>query len=164
MAVVLKLPCVFIFENNGYGEGTGVSYAVGAPSIAGRAAAFGMPAVCVDGTDFFAVYDAMREATERARNGEGPSAIEARTTRFYGHFEGDPQLYRARDEVPNFRRSMDCLTLFRDRVTKSGLLTTVQLDSVDGEVLALIDAAVSTARAAPPPAAGELLTDVYLAY
>jgi hypothetical protein len=76
MAVVLKLPCVFIFENNGYGEATGVSYAVGTPSIANRAAAFGMPAVTVDGTDFFAVYEAARDSI--ARQMASPSAIEAK--------------------------------------------------------------------------------------
>jgi pyruvate dehydrogenase E1 component alpha subunit len=164
MAVVLKLPCVFIFENNGYGEATGVSYAVGTPSIANRAAAFGMPAVTVDGTDFFAVYEAARDSIARARNGEGPSAIEAKASRFYGHYEGDAQRYRACDEGSDCRRSLDCLVRFRDRVTQAGLLSSGQLTAVDTEVLAVIDAAVSAARAAPPPSTDDLLTDVYLAY
>ena len=164
MAVVLKLPCVFVFENNGYGEATGASYAVGAPSIAGRAAAFGMPATAVDGTDFFAVHDAARASIARARNGEGPSAIEATAVRFHGHFEGDAQRYRARDESANCRRSMDCLSRFRDQITQSGLVTPGQLEAIDAEVLALIDSAVAGARAAAPPAVDDLLTDVYLAY
>jgi pyruvate dehydrogenase E1 component alpha subunit len=164
MAVVLKLPCVFIFENNGYGEATGVSYAVGTPSIANRAAAFGMPAVTVDGTDFFAVYEAARDSIARARNGEGPSAIEAKASRFHGHYEGDAQRYRARDEGSDCRRSMDCLARFRDHVTQAGLLSSAQLTAVDTGVLAVIDAAVAAARAAPPPSTDDLLTDVYLAY
>jgi pyruvate dehydrogenase E1 component alpha subunit len=164
MAVVLKLPCIFIFENNAYGEGTGASYAVGAPSIAGRAAAFGMPAATVDGTDFFAVHAAARDAIDRARRGEGPSAIEASTVRFYGHFEGDPQAYRAKDEVARARRSMDCLIRFRERVTQSGLLAAEQLGTIDAEVGSLIEATVSAARAAPPPPVGDLLTDVYVSY
>ncbi len=95
MAVVLQLPAVFIFENNGYGEGTGHDYAVGGRDIARRAAGFGLPAVTVDGTDFFAVYEATSEADKRAREGGGPSVIEAKAFRWHGHFEGDPR-YTAR--------------------------------------------------------------------
>src|ERR1700726_840845 len=82
MAVVLKLPAVFVFENNQYGEGTGAAYAVGSHDIAGRARGFGLPAVKVDGDDFFAVHEAAGEAVERARAGGGPSAIEVDTCRF----------------------------------------------------------------------------------
>lgn len=164
MAVVLKLPTLFIFEDNGYGEHTGADYAVGSRDIAGRAAGFGMPARTVDGADFFSVYDAVAEAVQRAREGGGPSAIECRITRFFGHFEGDPQRYRAKGEVKNFRETMDCLKNFRERVIADGLLETAQLNAVDSEVLAAIDAAVAAARAAPAPTADDVLTDVYIAY
>src|ERR1700761_7880961 len=130
LAVVLQLPAVFVFENNGYGEYTGAGYAVGSGDIAGRAAGFGMPAVKVDGDDFFSVHDAMREATERARNGDGPSAIEVSTCRFYGHHSGDAQLYRGKDEVRRLRADRDCLKHFRRRVTEPGLLTVTDLDAV----------------------------------
>ena len=82
MAVVLKVPAIFAFENNGYGEHTHSSYAVGAPSIAERAHSFGMPAEVVDGQDFFAVREAMGRALERARANEGPYALELRCFRF----------------------------------------------------------------------------------
>jgi TPP-dependent pyruvate/acetoin dehydrogenase alpha subunit len=117
MAVVLKLPVVFVFENNQYGEGTGHDYAVGSRDIAGRARGFGLPAVTVDGDDFFAVHEAAREAVERARSGGGPSAIEVDTCRFYGHHSGDAQLYRGRDEVRRLRAERDPLKHFRARVT-----------------------------------------------
>src|SRR6202166_3768546 len=94
MAVVLKLPAIFVFENNQYGEGTGVAYAVGSHDIAGRARGFGLPAGKVDGDEFFAVHEAAGEAVERARAGGGPSAIEVDTCRFYRHHSGDAQLYR----------------------------------------------------------------------
>src|SRR5712692_4781822 len=94
MAVVLKLPAIFVFENNQYGEGTPHDYAVGSRDIAGRAAGFGLPSVKVSGDDFFEVHEAAREAIERARAGGGPSAIEVDTCRFYGHHSGDAQLYR----------------------------------------------------------------------
>jgi acetoin:2,6-dichlorophenolindophenol oxidoreductase subunit alpha len=164
MAVVLKLPAIFVFENNGYGEYTGASYAVGSRNIAGRAAGFGLPAVKVNGDDFFDVHEAAREAVERAREGGGPSAIEVDTCRFYGHHSGDAQLYRGKDEVRRLREERDCLKHFRRRVTEAGLLETGELDAVDAEVSGLIDQAVAAARASAPPGAEALLTDVYVSY
>ncbi|MBS0394435.1 MAG: thiamine pyrophosphate-dependent dehydrogenase E1 component subunit alpha [Proteobacteria bacterium] len=163
LAVVLKVPAIFVFENNGYSEHTGADYAVGSRDIAGRAAAFGMPAERVDGSDFFAVHEAMQRAIAHTRSAGGPAAIEATTTRFYGHFEGDPQLYRAKDEVRRQRETMDCLKRFRAVATDHGLAAG-ELDAIDAEVLTLIDAAVATAKASPPPSDAELTTDVYLSY
>jgi len=163
LAVVLKVPTIFVFENNGYSEHTGADYAVGSKDIAGRARAFGMPAERCDGSDFHAVHGAMQRALEHARAGHGPAAIEAMTTRFYGHFEGDPQLYRAKDEVRRQRETMDCLKRFRATAGEHGI-TLAELDTIDVEVLARIDAAVAGAKAAPPPAESELTTDVYLSY
>src|SRR5688572_21009395 len=159
MAVVLKVPALFVIEDNGYSEHTGVSYAVGSKDIAGRARGFGMPAAKVDGIDFFAVYDAMGEAVARARRGEGPSTVECTCTRYFGHFEGDPQLYRAKDEVQRHRETMDCLKRFRERVVGQDLLQARELDSIDSEVLGQIEAAVKKAQAAPPPPEAELTTD-----
>src|SRR5260370_30609331 len=80
MAVVLKLPAIFVFENNQYGEGTGVDYAVGSHDIARRAAGFGLPAVKVSGADFFAVHEAARETVQRAPSGGGPTALGVHTS------------------------------------------------------------------------------------
>ena len=164
LAVVLKAPAIFVFEDNGYSEHTGADYAVGSRDIAGRARGFGMPAETCDGSDFFAVHAAMARALELARSGGGPSTIEAKTTRFFGHFEGDPMLYRAKDEVARHRETMDCLRIFRARVTAEGLLDDAALDAVDAEVMALIDRSVAAARSAAPPTAADLLTDVYVSY
>jgi pyruvate dehydrogenase E1 component alpha subunit len=164
LAVVLKLPVLFMYENNGYGEATGFSYAVGSGDIAGRAAAFGMPAEKVDGTDFFAVHEAVKRAVERARDGGGPSAIEAMTTRFSGHFVGDPQLYRAKGEVEKQRQEMDCLILFVERVLQQKAVTRKALQDIDAEVESLMEEAVQEALAAPYPAREELFTDVYKTY
>jgi TPP-dependent pyruvate/acetoin dehydrogenase alpha subunit len=164
MAVVLKLPAIFVFENNQYGEGTAFEYAVGSRDIAGRAAGFGLPSVKVSGDDFFEVHEAAREAVERARTGGGPSAIEVDTCRFYGHHSGDAQLYRGKDEVRRLREDRDCLKHFRRRVGEAGLLDGAELDRVENEVAALIDHAVEVARAAPPPDSEALLRDVYVSY
>jgi len=164
MAVVLKLPAVFVFENNQYGEGTGFSYHCGSKDIAGRAGGFGLPAVKVNGDDFFAVHEAAREAVERARNGGGPSAIEVDTCRFYGHHSGDAQLYRGKDEVRRLREERDCLKHFRTRVSDAALIESDALDAVDAEVSTLIDRAVEAARAGASPDESALLTDVYVTY
>jgi pyruvate dehydrogenase E1 component alpha subunit len=164
LAVVLKAPTIFVFENNGYSEHTGVSYAVGSEDIASRCRGFGMPAETVDGADYFAVYEAMGRLADRARSGGGPSTLVANITRFYGHFEGDPQNYRAKGEVARLRETMDCLKRFRARVESDRTLSAAELAAIDAEVLALIERAVADAKAAPPPAESELTTDVYINY
>lgn len=164
LAVVLKLPVLFMYENNGYGEATGFSYAVGSGDIAGRAAAFGMPAEKVDGTDFFAVHEAVKRSVERAREGGGPSAIEAMTTRFGGHFVGDPQLYRAKGEVEKQRKEMDCLVFFVDQALQHKAVSRKALQDIDAEIESLMEEAVQEALAAPYPAREELFTDVYKTY
>ena len=164
MASVWNLPCLFIAENNGYAEATASNWSVACDHIADRAAGFGMPGVTVDGFDFFAVHEAAAAAVERARAGEGPSLIEVKLTRYYGHFEGDAQTYRAPDEVRHFREHNDCLMQFRERTTRAGLLEASQLDRVDQEVETLIENAVRKAKSDPKPSAADLLTDVYVAY
>ncbi|MGO4003313.1 MULTISPECIES: thiamine pyrophosphate-dependent dehydrogenase E1 component subunit alpha [Pseudomonas] len=164
MASVWNLPCLFIAENNGYAEATASNWSVACDHIADRAAGFGMPGVTVDGFDFFAVHEAAAAAVERARAGEGPSLIEVKLTRYYGHFEGDAQTYRAPDEVRHFREHSDCLMQFRERTTRAGLLEASQLDRIDQEVETLIENAVRKAKSDPKPSAADLLTDVYVAY
>jgi TPP-dependent pyruvate/acetoin dehydrogenase alpha subunit len=163
LAAVWNLPAVFVAENNGYAETTSSSWSVASDNIADRAAAFGMPGVIVDGFDFFAVYEAAGEAVARAREGGGPTLIEMKFTRYFGHFEGDQQTYRA-DEVARARETLDCLLRFRGRVTETGQLSLADLDRVDAEVATLVDEAVAEAKQAPKPTAADLTTDVYLAY
>jgi TPP-dependent pyruvate/acetoin dehydrogenase alpha subunit len=164
MAAVLSLPAIFVIENNGYGECTGVKYASAGVDLAARAGSFGMPAVTVDGYDFFAVYEAARIAIERARQGKGPSAIVTECMRFYGHFVGDPQGYRHADEVSILRRDKDPLIRFRARVTEAKLLSNSVLDAIDTEVQEELEAAVCAAAAGAPPNPSDLLTDVYVSY
>jgi acetoin:2,6-dichlorophenolindophenol oxidoreductase subunit alpha len=162
MAVVLQLPVVFIFENNGFGEATGHDYAVGSKDIAGRARGFGLPSVKVDGTNFFAVYDAAEEAIERARTGGGPSVIEAVAQRWYGHYEGDAAAYFAKGEIAELRENNDPLKLFRTAV--AGHVTDSELAAIDEEVAALVDESVVKARASDFPSLDTLTTDVYTSH
>jgi pyruvate dehydrogenase E1 component alpha subunit len=161
MAVVLQVPAIFLFENNGYGEGTAASYAVGSKDIASRAAAFGMPALKVDGADIFATYETCKKAVQHCRSGKGPIAIEASITRFRGHFEGDAQAYRGKGEVKRLMEDMDCLKIASEYAIKKKLATKAELNKIDKEVAAYIDESAQAALDAPSPDVSELLTDVY---
>ena len=163
LASVWNLPAIFVAENNGYAEATASTWSVASDNIADRAAGFGMPGVIVDGFDFFAVHEAAHEAVAQAREGGGPTLIEMKFTRYFGHFEGDQQTYRA-EEVAHARAELDCLKRFADRVTGTGELSAAELAAVDDEVAILIDKAVAEAKAAPLPAPADLLTDVYVRY
>ena len=165
LATIWNLPCIFVVENNGYAESTSSKWSVSLSGNASdRAAGFGMPGVEVDGHDFFAVYEAAGEAIERARNGGGPSLLECKLNRYYGHFEGDAQTYRPQNEVKNLRETKDCLDLFRKKVTADGAVSDTDLNAIDERVMQLIDESVSEAKSAPKPAETELLTDVYVSY
>jgi len=163
LAKAWNLPVIFVVEDNGYAESTSSNWSVSGTQL-GRAAGFGIPAVQVDGLDFFAVYDAAAEAVERARSGGGPSLIHAKLNRYYGHFEGDAMTYRGVGEVELLRRDHDPLKFFRSRVTEAGLLAADQLDAIDASVAAEIDVSAVKAKAAKMPAAEALLTDVYVSY
>ncbi len=164
LAAVWDLPVVFVIENNGYAEATSTNFSTKGLDIAKRADGFGIPGVVVDGHDFFAVYEAAGEAIRRAREGGGPSLIECKVNRYYGHFEGDAQTYRAPNEVENIRQEKDCLMLFRQRVTSAGLVEDGELDRIDEEVKQLIDESVEEGKASPEPGEEYLLTDVYVSY
>jgi TPP-dependent pyruvate/acetoin dehydrogenase alpha subunit len=164
LASIWKLPCIFVIENNGYAEATSCKYSGACHDFADRANGFNMPGVTVDGHDFFAVYEVAAEAVRRAREGAGPTLVECKVNRYYGHFEGDAQSYRAPDEVKEIREARDCLTNFAREVTSAGLLTRPQLEQIDEEVLAVIADSVGKAKAAPKPSAVDLLTDVYVSY
>ena len=104
-----------------------------------------------------------REAITRAREGAGPTLLEMKFTRYFGHFEGDQQTYRA-GEVEHARAELDCLKRFATRVAETGELTQSDLEAIDAEVAATIDRAVTEAKAAPLPDQADLLTDVYVRY
>ena len=164
LAAVWNLPAIFVVENNGYAESTSRDYAVAVDSYVDRAAGFGLPGVTVDGTDFFAVYEAAGEVIRRAREGGGAALLECKMVRFFGHFEGDQQTYRGKGEVEQIRANQDCIKKFSGKVVGAGVISQAELDAVDREACELIDRAVKEAKAAPAPTSADLLTDVYVAY
>ena len=161
MAAIWKLPMIFVCENNGYAESTSAEYALSTRDLARRAEAFEMPACVVDGQDVFAVYAAAGDAVERARRGEGPTFLECKTYRYYGHFLGDdPLRYRTREEEAHYR-SRDCLLRFERLMSEQSLLSNTDLEAVRTEVNSQIERAVEFAQNSPMPNVAELTTEVF---
>jgi len=161
LAAIWKLPVVFVCENNLYQISLPYSKQQAIKSVAERAAAYGIPGVSVDGQDVFAVYEVAKEAIERARNGEGPTLIEAKTYRFRGHFEGDPQIYRSKEEVEWWKKNKDPIVLFEKTVLEKGLLTKEELDTIRERVKREIEESIKFAEESPWPKPKEVLEDVF---
>ena len=164
MAVVLKVPAIFVIENNYYSEHTGIDYAVGTKDLKARTEGFGFPVFVGDGSDFFSVYAAAAKAVEHARAGNGPAGLFLEMGRYHGHFVGDPQGYRGEGELDRLRQDFCCLKNFRERMAQTGELTSEDLDAIDSEVMTLIEDSVVAAKAAPRPTPDQLLQDVYVNY
>ncbi|WP_252315356.1 thiamine pyrophosphate-dependent dehydrogenase E1 component subunit alpha [Sinobaca sp. H24] len=164
MAAIWKLPVIFVAENNGYAEATPFEYASSCESIADRAASYGIPGETVDGKDTMAVYEAAERAVERARNGEGPTLIECKTYRNYGHFEGDAQKYKTNEERDEHLKELDAIIRFRQHVLTTDMASEDELHSIDESVRKEIEDAVEFAEKSPMPEADQLTTDVYVDY
>ena len=162
MAANWKLPVIYVVENNGYGEFTPMSFVTPISDIALRAGSYAMNSVIADGMDFFDVYEKSGVAIDRARRGEGPTLLECKTYRFYGHYVGDPLAYRSKQEAEEWRQKRDPLDRFENRVVEAGLVDADALRRIDGEVSRELEAAIEAAEAAPLPSPEDVLTDVYV--
>ena len=158
MAAIWKLPLIAICENNLYAVETHISNAMAGESIAGRAAGFGLPSVTVDGQDVVAVYEATREARERAIAGEGPTFIEAQTYRYEGHNVGDVQNYREKDEVAQWRAEGDPIARLRKRLIDDAALDDAQYAALELAAEEAVADAIAYADASPWPTGADALT------
>jgi len=163
MASIWDLPCVFVCENNVYAETTSTAYSMRVKDIADRSASYNIPGVVVDGQDVIAVYAAAKEAADRARSGVGPTLIEAKTYRNYGHFEGDSLKYRPAEEVEHYRRR-DPLVIFAEDVAPEARITPEDLEAIDQQAQERMDEAIAFVKSSPMPAPEDCLTDVYTSY
>ena len=161
MAANWKLPVIFVCENNGYAVSTPTWESTSVKDISVRAAAYDMPGYTVDGNDVEAIYAVVEKAVKRAREGKGPSLIECKTYRWYGHWMGDPQIYRTREEVDDWRENRDPIKRFREKLIASGEFTAEQLDAINEESLKEAQAAKEYALACPEPDASTLMDDVF---
>lgn len=158
MASLWQLPAIYLCENNGYAVTTSIATSHGQPSIAKRADSYGMPGVTVDGQDVSAVYEVTRRAVARARRGEGPTLIEAKTYRFDEHqvgliVPGEP--YRAPQEIEHYKSERDPIHLFRKVLLEGGHSVTA-LDTIDEEVTSQVADAIAFAEDSPFPDASTL--------
>ena len=158
LAALWKLPVVFFCENNGYAEFSPIADQHPVP-LAARAAGYGLEFVSVDGNDIEAVATAMTDIVARIRDGAGPVFVEAATYRWHGHYEGDPEKYRTKDELSQWQEH-DPLVIARARLAGRGV-EAAALRQVDAEVAARIEAAVEAARQAPQPDIAVLRSSVY---
>jgi TPP-dependent pyruvate/acetoin dehydrogenase alpha subunit len=161
LAAVLKLPVVFVCENNQYAQYQAVTQDLPIENVADRAPAYGIPGAVVDGADVLAVYGAARAAVARARRGEGPSLIEAKTYRFEGHFLGDPEPYRTKEEVAQARAAKDPLVRFAAVLQELGVATAERLQGIDEAIQREVEEAVEFGERSPEPGADLLLTDIF---
>jgi pyruvate dehydrogenase E1 component alpha subunit len=168
LASIWKLPVIFVCENNMYA----ISMRSTAPTalqprwstardISDRAAGYGIPAVTIDGNDVMAVYEAAAEAVKRAREGMGPSVIVCNTYRYYGHFEGDPMVYRSREEEAEAKKN-DPIMRFRAKLIGMGTLTEKEAKAIEEASRKKVGEAVKFAEESPPVKPEEAYTDIFV--
>jgi pyruvate dehydrogenase E1 component alpha subunit len=162
MAALWKLPMVLIVENNRFGMGTAWERAASIYDIYQKATAYAMPSAVADGMDVLDMYRVAKEAHDRARRGEGPTLIEARTYRFVGHSMSDPVsgVYRTREDV-EAEKLKDPIRIFADLLARTGILSQEQLEEMDAEVKRLSEEAADFADKSPEPDTNELYTEIY---
>lgn len=162
LASVWDLPVIFVCENNKYGMSFSTAKSMKVEKISERAAAYAMPGVTVDGNDVDAVYEAAKEAVERARAGKGPTLIECVTYRHKGHSKSDKNLYRTKEEI-EFWKTKDPVGKFENLLIDKGILTKEQAEQITESVRNEIRSAITEASAAPDSDPAELISSVFRA-
>ncbi|MDQ3388660.1 MAG: pyruvate dehydrogenase (acetyl-transferring) E1 component subunit alpha [Gemmatimonadota bacterium] len=162
MAALWKLPLVIIVENNRFGMGTAWERASSLYDISQKASAYAMPAAVADGMDVLDMHRVAKEAADRARAGEGPTLIEARTYRFVGHSMSDPVagVYRTKEDVET-EKQKDPIRMYADVLARAGILSQEELEEMDAEVKQIAEDSAEFAENSPEPAVEELYTEIY---
>jgi pyruvate dehydrogenase E1 component alpha subunit len=160
MAAVFHLPVVFVNENNCYASTTPVGYAVSVEDVADRAAGYGIPGVMVDGNDVLAVREATLAAVERARSGGGPTLLECKTYRWRGHYIGDPEQYRTKEEVAQWQERCP-IRRFQAYLLERGAIQRGDIEAISRHVEEEVAAAVRFAEQSPFPDPEEALEDLF---
>jgi TPP-dependent pyruvate/acetoin dehydrogenase alpha subunit len=157
LAQLWKLPAVYVLEDNKWAESTPESQHSPIRDLSERAKAFGMKAVKVDGQDVEAVYKTARTALEHARSGKGPVFVHVDTVRLSGHYIGDPQVYRSKDEPKTLRETRDPIEILRERLD----IADDDFQEMDAEVTEIVEASVEFAKNGTDPAPEDALKNVY---
>jgi acetoin:2,6-dichlorophenolindophenol oxidoreductase subunit alpha len=160
LASVWKLPTLFLCVNNGYGISVSTKFSAAVEDIAARGVAYGVPGLVVDGNDPIAVYEAVSEAAKRARSGAGPSLVELKTARQFGHFEGDPQVYKTAEEKEETLRN-DPIPRFEKTLLDKKILTKEKVAELRASAEADLQAAIKFTDESPYPSFEEAFTDLF---
>lgn len=160
MAMLWKLPVVFIIENNNYAMGTSVERTSNVTQLYKLGLAYDMPSAPVDGMDPEAVHEAMEIAINRARKGEGPTLLEMETYRYKGHSMSDPAKYRTKEEVESYK-AKDPVEIIKQKLLSSKYATEADIEAINKRVNEVVEASVKFAEESPYPDASELFKDVY---
>lgn len=160
MAAAWKLPVVFLCENNGYGVSVPIHKVTNTENLSVRAKAYDIPGLTVDGSDVVDVYEATKQAVDRARKGEGPSLVEVKVFRWQGHYCGDPAVYRPKEYLEDAHKN-DPIALFKKRLVKSKVASAEEIDAIDKAMHDEIEAAADWADKGDYPDPAEAFTDVY---
>jgi pyruvate dehydrogenase E1 component alpha subunit len=160
LAMLWKLPVIFVIENNGYAMGTAVHRSSNVTELYTLGESYDMPSEPVDGMNVEAVHEAVTRAAERARAGEGPTLLEFRTYRYKGHSMSDPQKYRTKEEVEEYKHR-DPVEQVRQTILEKKLATAAELQAIEEKVNAQVEESVRFAEESNYPDASEALTDIY---
>ncbi len=160
LAAVWRLPVVFVCEDNAWAISVPKRDSTSVPTNADRAAAYGIPGTYVGENDVLAVFAAAGEAVARARRGDGPSLLECRTDRYFGHFQGDPELYRPKDEVVRLKEH-DPLRRLSQHLLETGRATAEEIEELGRRAGARVEEAIAFARSSPYPAPEDALRHVF---
>jgi pyruvate dehydrogenase E1 component alpha subunit len=161
LAMLWKLPIVFICENNNYAMGTSIERTSNVIDIYKLADAYEMPSDKVDGMTAEAVHESVARAVKRAREGDGPTLLEMKTYRYKGHSVSDPQKYRSKDEVEEYK-NQDPITKVANTILTNNFATESELKAIDDKIAVIVDASVKFAEESPWPDDSEVLKDVYI--
>ncbi|MBS4042514.1 MAG: pyruvate dehydrogenase (acetyl-transferring) E1 component subunit alpha [Chitinophagaceae bacterium] len=161
LAMLWKLPVVFICENNNYAMGTSIERTSNVIDIYKLADAYEMPGDKVDGMNPEAIHESVARAVKRAREGDGPTLLEFKTYRYKGHSVSDPQKYRSKEEVEEYK-AQDPITQVTQTILKNKFATQADLDAIDSKINAIVEESVKFAEESPWPSDDEVLKDVYI--
>ncbi|NOX96948.1 MAG: pyruvate dehydrogenase (acetyl-transferring) E1 component subunit alpha [Nitrospirae bacterium] len=160
MASVWKLPVIYICENNLYGMSVSVKRALSVTDIAVRAVSYNMPGEIVDGMNVLEVKEVVAKAVRRARKGDGPSLIECKTYRYYGHSRSDPRVYRTREEEAEWKKK-DPVESFKKKLLEEDVVTEEEIDNLEESIQQEVNEATEYALSSPWPSVDELTCDVF---
>jgi acetoin:2,6-dichlorophenolindophenol oxidoreductase subunit alpha len=160
MASMYRLPVVYLCENNQYAMSTSIKKTTRINDISERAASYGIPGITVDGNDVFAVYEAIKAAADRARAGDGPTLVEAKTYRWKGHSKNDPGVYRTKQEIEEWKKK-DPIARFRNKLIEEGTITAEDADAIEKAAAQTIEDAFIFAESSPEPSVESIMEGVY---